>query len=139
MFSLIISIVAIALVVALIIATMFHGGDIMSKGSFETQVAQHINDMNQISAAATAYNVMNGVQPTKLSQLVPSYLATIPDGWSPDAGLTGFEASKLTTGTAATQLSVCQAINERMGFSDTTPPDCTSIPQNFNGCCVVNN
>lgn len=140
MFSLIIAIVAVAVTVVLIAATMYHGGDIFSKGTNEAQVAKHINNLNQIQAALTAYNAANGADATKMSDIVPSFLASVPDGWNADvnASLTGFEASAITAGSPADQLSMCQEINSRLGVVGSTPPDCSTIPKTFTGCCVSN-
>lgn len=63
MFSLIISIIAIALVAALAIATVWYGTDIYEEQKIEAGAAQIISETEQIEGAILAYNVEKGVPP----------------------------------------------------------------------------
>ena len=63
MFSLIISIIAIALVAALAIATVWYGTDIYEEQRTEAGAAQIISETEQIEGAILAYNVEKGVPP----------------------------------------------------------------------------
>ena len=69
MFNLIISIIAIALVVALAGASLYYGGDAFSKGSAEAKASTFINQAQQIQAAATLYTVSEGGEPANFAAL----------------------------------------------------------------------
>lgn len=82
MFSLIIAIVSIALVVAIVAATMFHGGG-MEKANVEAKAAGLMSQSQQILAATTFYRDANqGQSPANLEALAPDFLRTIPAGWT---------------------------------------------------------
>lgn len=55
MFSLIISIISIALVVILAGASLFYGGDALEEGGIKGQVAQYQNEAQQLSAGLLLY------------------------------------------------------------------------------------
>lgn len=139
MFSLIITVIAVALVVALVVVMMYHGGaDTMSKGKQEAEIAQSLNELQQIKAALTQYHADTGNDATSLQDLVPNYLSSVPTGWGVEVpSQVAFESSRLLTGDEATKRSSCQAINERLGMTG-TPPNCSDISADFSGCCVVN-
>lgn len=138
MFSLIITIAAVALVVALVAATMYHGGsETMTKGKQEAEVAQSLNELTQIKAALTQYYADTGTQATSLQSLVPKYLSSIPEGWGVEVpSQVAFESSRLLSGTEEQKLTSCQQINAKLGMTG-EPPSCASIDANFSGCCVV--
>jgi len=138
MFSLIITIVAVALVVALVVVTMYHGGaDTMSKGKQEAEIAQSLNELQQIKAALTQYHADTGNDATSLQDLVPSYLASIPPGWGVEVpSQVAFESSRILTGDESTKLASCQEINTRLGLTG-APPSCADIAADFSGFCVV--
>lgn len=139
MFSLIITVIAVALVVALVVVMMYHGGaDTMSKGKQEAEIAQFLNELQQIKAALTQYHADTGNDATSLQDLVPKYLSSVPTGWGVEVpSQVAFESSRLLTGDEPTKRSSCQAINERLGMKG-TPPNCSDIAADFSGCCVVN-
>ncbi|WP_415912644.1 hypothetical protein [Neptuniibacter sp. QD37_11] len=83
MFSLIISIIAIALVVALAGATLYYGGDAFSKGSAAAQASTLANQGQQIAAAHTLYAVDHGgatmTEASTIGDLVTEgYLSAMP-------------------------------------------------------------
>lgn len=57
MFSLIISIIAIALVVVLAGASLYYGGDAFNKGTSKGEAAKIVNEAQQLQAAFTMYKV----------------------------------------------------------------------------------
>lgn len=138
MFSLIITIVAVALVVALIVATMYHGGsDTMSKGRQEAEVARSLNELTQIKAALTQYHANTDTHAATLQDLVPTYLSSVPAGWGVEVpSQVAFESSRLLQGTEEQKLDSCKEINTRLGIAS-DPPSCADIGDNFAGCCVV--
>lgn len=138
MFSLLITIVAVAVVVALVMAMMYHGGsDTVAKGKQQTEIAQSLNELGQISAALTQYRANTGTDAPSLQALVPQYLSSIPAGWGVEVpSQVAFESSRLLQGTETQKAESCQEINTRLGHPG-TPPNCTDIDSNFSGCCVV--
>jgi hypothetical protein len=138
MFSLIITIIAVALVVLLVVATMYHGGsDTMSKGKQEAEIARSLNELSQIKAALTAYHADTGAYATSLTDLTPHYLASIPSGWGVEVpSQVAFESSRLLQGNEAQKLDSCTKINKQLGIT-TAPPSCADIDAGFSGCCVV--
>lgn len=138
MFGLIISIISVAIIVALVAATMYFGGDVSSQGREEAEVAQALNELGQIKAAVTAFTANEGRAPTGLDELTPKYLQSIPDGWGGDVpSQVAFESSQLLTGTEPDKLTKCNAINQRLGYTFSSPPSCSSISANYSGCCVA--
>lgn len=141
MFSLIITIVSIALVVALVAAAMFHGGsEALTKGKQEAEITTAISSINQIQSAVMAYTAHTGQAPVTMSDLVPQYLRTPPDTWGVEGvptSLTGVTAGKLTVGDETQRLESCRIINQRKGLTG-EPPSCDAISSTFIGCCVSN-
>lgn len=60
MFSLVISIIAIAIGAILLIVTVSYSGDSMNQGTVKAQVSQYKNEAHQISSTLTLYRVENG-------------------------------------------------------------------------------
>lgn len=80
MFSLIITIVSIALVAALAVATIFYGGDAMSRGQAAARAAAVVNGGEQIMAAVALYRSDRGQVPPTLETLrTEGYLSGFPD------------------------------------------------------------
>jgi hypothetical protein len=138
MFSLIITIVSIALVVALVAALMYHGGsDTMTKGKQEAEIARSLNELGQIKAALTAYHADTGTYATSIQDLAPKYLSSIPAGWGVEVpSQVAFESSRLLQGSETQKLDSCTKINKQLGIT-AAPPSCADIDANFSGCCVV--
>lgn len=82
MFSLIISIIAIALVVMLAGASLYYGGESFSDNSSRSSAARYMNEASQISGSITVYKSDNGGVPDDfaLADLVPHYLVELPAG-----------------------------------------------------------
>jgi len=132
MFSLIITIVAIALVVALVAATMYHGGDTLTQGRTTADAAAFVTGAQQISGAAVMHLSLTGVEATTVSGgsagqdlVVDKYLASAPvvkgSAWALDT------ANKLVTATVDTD-AVCIAINKSAGL-DTTKADANQVAE----------
>lgn len=60
MFSLIISIIAVALGAVLLLTSAFYGGDSLQDGNIKAKVSQYKNEAHQISSALTLYKVEKG-------------------------------------------------------------------------------
>jgi hypothetical protein len=77
MFSLIISIIAIALVAALAGASVYYGGAAFTQGGADAEVASFKNAGIQLSGAYTLSD-NNGDQNVQLEDLVPAYVIQVP-------------------------------------------------------------
>ena len=120
MFNLIISIIAIALVVALAGASLYYGGDAFSKGSSEAKAATYVNQAQQIQAAATLFRATSGSKPATVAALTPSHLASLPKvamgtgSWEIDSTLSIIYVAQELGDSAEDTLTtgVCDEINE---------------------------
>jgi hypothetical protein len=84
MFALIITLVSIALVAVLAIATIWYGGGTFTKGGAKAKAARVMNDGAQITGAIEAYKAQTGEVPTSIDALITAkFLAVVPKGdWS---------------------------------------------------------
>lgn len=79
MFSLIITIVSIALVAALALATLYYGGKAFEQSTAEAQASKIVNQGQQLLGAAELYYAEKGQWPDTLDDLVSSnYLKKVP-------------------------------------------------------------
>lgn len=126
MFSLIITIVSIALVVALVAATMYHGGDTLTQGRTSADASAFVSGAQQIAAAATMYNTIEGAMPADVAALVTdSYLTSQPSvkgtgSWALDT------ANRQVTMTL-TNAPVCEQINKNAGEADGVLANLTGV------------
>lgn len=135
MFSLIITIISIALVVALVAATMYHGDDTLTKGKGEAEVAKAVNELGQIKAALVAHNATEGEKAATMSDLIPAYLASAPAGWGVDIpNSIVFESKAFQYGTEEQNREACLNVNLRLGLTGAVPA-CEDVASNFFGCC----
>lgn len=83
MFSLIVTIVSIALVAALAVATVYYGGNALNDGKARAELAGLLNVSAQIGAA---YVLLKATEPERALTAAglppPPYLAAQPEGWS---------------------------------------------------------
>ena len=129
MFSLIIVIVSIALVALLAVATIYYGGTAFSSSGESANASRVLNESQQLTGAATVYNVREGQQLTELADLVTAqYLKSIPQGsWSL------VEGNVVNTGLTQNQ---CQQVNQRLGIN--TVPSCSDPAFVGREVCCVN-
>lgn len=80
MFSLIITIIAIALVAALAVASIYYGGSAFTQGGAKAEAAALVNNAMQVSAANVLFNADNaGADAANVAELVTEgYLASAP-------------------------------------------------------------
>ena len=78
MFSLIITIISIALVAALALATLYYGGNAFNKGSAEAEASKIAAQAQQVLGAVSLYRAERADAPTAANLLAHDYLATIP-------------------------------------------------------------
>ncbi len=116
MFSLIITIISIALVAALALATIYYGGTAFNRGSADAVAAQLINEGQQINGAVAMNraDAASGAAAavTDLAGLVTAnYLAQVPTAWASATTI----ANGFAVTTAAVAADVCTRVNTRAG------------------------
>lgn len=135
MFSLIITIISIALVVGLAIATIFYGGDVFVESGKDANYARIVNEINQVKGAMAMRKVDHVTPPATLDDLIPKYMSSLPAGW--DAGS---RDGYLTLTLGDTSLETCLRVNEELNVENPggEPPACPASPNDvFTGCCVT--
>lgn len=123
MFSLIITIISIALVAALALATIYYGGSAFNKGSAEARASQLINEGQQLNGAVALAKAdfasgENDTQVATVGDLDPEYLAQIPTGWATTVDVTA-DSGVLTHTSADVTAEVCAAVNRKSGLDAT--------------------
>lgn len=114
MFSLIITIISIALVAALALATLYYGGDAFQQGKAGADASRLINEGQQINAAVTLADA-TGLTPADLGDLVPAVLSQLPASFaSADSTLI---TAGMVTNTADATADVCAEVQKRAGVS----------------------
>jgi type II secretory pathway pseudopilin PulG len=83
MFSLILTIIAIALVVVLSLAAMYYGGIAVSSSSQKALATQLISETQQIQSAVSLFKVDHDRLPLTGSELTADgkYMQAMPKGW----------------------------------------------------------
>ena len=127
MFSLIITVISIALVAALAVSTLYFGGDAFNQGTSEARANTLINQGTQIDAARQLYRAEEGTDADDIeADLVPEYLASLPsleDGvWEISDGIHFFNMSALDDAE-----DVCEAVEEK----DSNLYECDDSGENF--------
>lgn len=131
MSNLIITIIAIMLAATLVLATIMWGGNAANESAkLEIKAENVVSEMNQIRGAIISYQAMNGEWPNDLSDLTPSYLRELPEGWATD-GL-----KEITSASVAEDSMICERANERLG-SGKIAPLCADVSGSFMGCCLA--
>lgn len=139
MFSLIITIISIALVAAIAVATLYYGGSQFSQGTAKAQADQIISAAQQIAGANTLYanNVGGGqydgagitdLKTQGFLSAVPSVNTSVGGAFSLSGGTS---ANTVTMTLATTASAVCTAIEKASGSmlasaSATTAPNTSS-------------
>lgn len=97
MFSLIITIIAIALVAALALATLYYGGSAFNKSASTALATKLISQSQQVLAADALYRVDHeGALPPDMNALVSGgYLKTIPVAQNTDGIITSAQAANI--------------------------------------------
>lgn len=87
MFSLIITIISIALVAALAVATIYYGGSAFTQGSAQANASTLINAGQQVSGAATIFKNNRSESPADIATLATGEFLqgkpVAPKAWSP--------------------------------------------------------
>ena len=133
MFNLIISIIAIALVVALAGASLYYGGEAFNRGSEDAKASTYINQVQQVQAAATLYAASEGGSATSINDTTDAatiaaslvgagYMSGEPklaagpasDQWGLDATENVIFVSQVVSASAKTGITngICDTIND---------------------------
>lgn len=109
MFSLIITIVSIALVVALVAATMYYGGDTLTQGRNSADAAAFVTGAQQISGAVQLHRALESEDPADVAALQASgHLNGAPVVKGTPLV---FDTATGTVTSTVTSDAVCEAIN----------------------------
>lgn len=114
MFNLIITIISIALVAVLAIATIYYGGSAFTQGSAKAKASTLVAHAQQITAANTLYANDHGggfAADTDALQ-TSSYLTAVPK--SADAAAYTLASNKVTTTLGATGKTICEEVNKTL-------------------------
>jgi hypothetical protein len=126
MFSLIITIISIALVAALAVATIYYGGSAFTQGTAKAQASAFVAAGQQVSGALTLFANENGNNRGTLVTynlttaplgILPSYLAAVPTV----AGIP-LTVTANTVQAVGVPTSVCDAINTSANLTGTNIP-----------------
>jgi type II secretory pathway pseudopilin PulG len=131
MFSLIITIISIALVAALAVATIYYGGDVFKKNGTKAKAVKVVNAGQQINGAIEVYKAQKGTVPATLDDLVTAnVLKSIPAGdWA--------MADDYVVATGIDELQ-CLEANRQLGRTSTTVPACDDPTiQGVTACCMT--
>lgn len=124
MFSLIITIVSIALVVALVAATMYHGGDTLTQGRNTAEAGAFLTGAEQIAGAYKMYEALEGQKTNSGQALVDaSYLKSIPQGMELVVPGMMDSFAPYVRSTSLKSLALCQALDKD---ANRTPETSTS-------------
>lgn len=136
MFNLIITIISIALVVAMAAAAVYYGGSAFTQGTAKANAATLVTQAQQINGAITLYkNDNGGTAPLVMADLVDDYLQNAPVPGSAGAdGSPGWVLSADSNTTFATVTvkgaEVCTQINVASGHDGAS----TSVDDAVYGC-----
>lgn len=133
MFSLIITIVSIALVVALVAATMSYGGDTLTEGRNRADAAAFVTAGQQIAGAIQLYSALEGKLPANMEALTTDnkYLTSVPVVKGTDVN---FDTDDKTVTATVNTDDVCAAINRQAGLGGETGTGVTALTTSNYGC-----
>lgn len=120
MFSLIITIVSIALVVALVAATMYHGGDTLTQGRNAASASAFVNGAEQIAGGYKMHQALNGQYANSVADLVTAgMLSAAPTGLElvPADSMGAYGAHVRTAETQT--IEVCRELDKMNGRAPT--------------------
>ncbi len=135
MFSLIITIIAIALVAALALAMLYYGKDFASDGAARAQMAQTVQEGNQLVGAFELYRADKGALPTGTQEEIKALLISggYLQSW-PDAS---WELRNDYAVRTDLTLEACKTVNARLGITG-EPPACSDATYSDRSVCCVN-
>lgn len=130
MATLIMTVIAIVLVIALTIATIFYGGNIFKESGSDVEVAQLMAQGQQIRAAIKLYKNEHSRVPANLELLVSEgYLNSLPEG--------GWVQANNSLLRPDIEFDQCLRVNRMRGVDEVLACDDPNISDNHL-CCVMN-
>jgi type II secretory pathway pseudopilin PulG len=147
MFNLIVTIISIALVAVLAIATIYYGGSAFSKQGSEAETARLLNSAAHLKGAIEMYRTDHaGTPPASLeTDLTPHYLKSLPSGaldaWQISDGFVRTKIGDSLVGTGVTQddvnvaRSACESINKKLGQPVVVPSCADPALSSVQVCC----
>ena len=118
MFSLIISIISIALVAALALASIYYGGEAFNKGTSDADASTIINQGQQLQAAMTVANVDRNAAVTSIATLTDqNYLQEIPAFEGVEWAEINAVGDPYAVVAVVLKDDVCDAINAKAGLT----------------------
>lgn len=141
MFSLIITIISIALIAAVAVASVYYGGDAFTQGNAKALAATVVGQGQQISAANTLFkNDNGGVTAANVAALVSGlYLQAAPTMPSTVGAVNLDLAADGSVQAVIDNSSVCDKINAQLGLTTQVVPDAAGmlgLNQQY-GCAIV--
>ncbi len=135
MFSLIMTIIAIALVAALALAMLYYGNEFATDGAARAQVTRTVQEGNQLVGAFELYKADHGSLPTGTQEEIKALLMTggYLTAW-PDVS---WELRNDYAVRTDLTLEGCKAINTRLGVAG-DPPSCSDATYSDRSICCVN-
>ena len=128
MFSLIISIISIALVSSLALASIYYGGKAMAGATVDTEASKILSQGQQIQTAITLRNLNADTNITTISGLAPKYLKQNPElngtFWN-EPNSEGYISR------SASSKEICDTLNTRADIETTPIP---TTPTKYFGC-----
>lgn len=146
MFNLIITIISIALVAVLAVATIYYGGSVWSKQGEEAAATRVLNEAAQVKGAVELYrNDHAGSAPADLDALVPQYLKNIPASSASSWTVVGQYAvttigpsvagAGVTASDVEAALNSCKKVNEKLGLGSQVFSCDNPTVANVQVCC----
>lgn len=143
MFSLIITLISIALVTALTLATVLYVSATIPEQVTKARAGKLLIEAQQIDGAAQynglLYGPLTGSSEDAMQSLVDrNFLRALPRTGSTYAMATG-QAWALAQGFVYIEITgepkTCEAVNAKLGISGV--PACSSLPDTVGGCCSM--
>lgn len=130
MFSLVITLISVALVSVLAVTAIFYGGHSWTTGMAKTKAAQLSSEADQLIAAVNLFRVDNKRLPTSLAELTAAgkYLTSVPpSGWEGSSTFFQFAREDLDK-------DICLAFNAKRGIPF-VPPCSDELYRSTVVCC----
>lgn len=142
MSNLIITIIAIALGAAVVLASIYSGGTALNQGSARSNATAVLNQAQQISGAAAIYSNENAGVAVLTADLsgalvTGNFLKSLPvppTALNTNAGTRAWTVSGINLVTPATSLEVCTAVERQRNATATAPALVAAVPNNAYGC-----
>lgn len=133
MFSLIITVVSIALVALLAIASLYYGGNAYTDSSQQTRANQIVNQAEQIASANTLYRTSHLAPASSISDLIDTGFLS---SWQGEPW--GISDGYIEAPAVGSDAQACRALNRQATGSDVVP-SCDSVDRHDTQtiCCTL--